>query len=100
MILIPERIDPLFGTGLFFIAPGTAESSVKLVFIQGLLQGLRFHDIRVFLTTMCERADAGIYALLVYIDNKIQSKLFHLLIAELNHFAKFPGGVNVHEGER
>ena len=49
MELIAEREDTFFRTALLLVTAGAAESGVELIFIQGMKQSLRLHQVRMHL---------------------------------------------------
>ena len=97
MVLVAEGEDALLGTGFFLVTTCATESRIKLVFIQRLLQPLGLHDVGVFFRAVDEGTDAHLHALLVDMDDQVHAGLFSHLVAELDHFAEFPGGIDVHQ---
>jgi hypothetical protein len=79
------------------VAPGTAKGRIKTVFIQRLLECFGLHDVRVPLAGIGK----GIYAFPdvfpVGMDYQFQVQFAYISVAELNHLAEFPGGVDVQE---
>ena len=60
MELIAEREDTFLRTALLLVTAGAAESGIELIFIQGMKQGLRLHQVRMHLASMRERAHARV----------------------------------------
>ena len=99
MILIAERVDALFGTRGFFITTRATKGRIKPILIQRLLERLGFHDIGVFGAAVVERVDIGCPPLFVGVHDQFHTRLFSHAVTELDHFAKLPRGVHVHQRE-
>ena len=69
MITVAEGEYSFFGAGFFFISSGSAEGSVKFVFIQSLQQSFCFHYVRVFATAMIKWIDPGFFSFFIDVDN-------------------------------
>src|SRR6056300_362611 len=65
MILVTEGVNPFLGSRFFLIAARTAESGIKFVLVQRLLQGLGLHNICMLGTAMGERSNAFFYSFLI-----------------------------------
>ena len=99
VIFIAEGVDPFLGTGLFLIPSGAPEGGIELELVEGLLEALGFHDIGVFFTAMGEGSDALVDPFLIDMDDEVEAEFFGHLVAKGDHFAEFPGGIDVEEGE-
>ena len=99
MPIVSERKNALLCSRLFFIPASTTKGSIKVVFIQSLLQGLSLHYISMFFTAVGERINSCNYPFLVDINNELKSEFLHLLIAKFDHFLEFPGCVYMHQRE-
>lgn len=100
VIFVTEGVDPFLGARLFLITPSTTEGGIELVVIECLLESLGFHDIGVFFAAMGEWADALFDALLVDVNDEVEAEFLGHLVAKGDHFAEFPGGIDMEEGER
>ena len=97
--LVAEGEDALLGTALLFIAAGTAESGIEAVFVEGLEQGLRLHEVGVYFRAVGEGSHAGFERLLVALHNELPPVFVGVPVAEGKHLLEFPFRVDVHQGE-
>ena len=76
MELIAEREDTFLRTALLLVTTGAAESGVELIFIQGMKQGLRLHQVRMHLASMRERAHARVESLHIRLHDQVPAEFF------------------------
>ena len=100
MLGIAEREDALLGARLLLVAAGPAEGRVETVFLERLAQRHRLHDMGVGVGAVVERVDLLANAVLVGVDQEIEAQPGRHLVAEGDHLAELPGGVDVKERER
>src|SRR5690606_6870996 len=89
VVLVPEGVDPLFGSGFLFVTASAAKRSVETVFVQSLLEPFSFHDVSVLGTAMNERVDAHVHTVLIDVNDKVPPQLLDALIPKLDHLAEF-----------
>ena len=100
VVFVPEGKHPLLGPRLLLVAAGPAEGGVEAVFVEGLPQALRLHDVGVDLAAVREGVDPLGPPLLVDMDDELEAELLgDVLVAELVHVAELPRRVDVHERE-
>ncbi|MEN9682098.1 MAG: hypothetical protein RLZZ627_1991, partial [Pseudomonadota bacterium] len=99
VIFVSEGVDPLLGARLFLITPRTAEGGIELILVQGLFESLGLHDVGMFLAAMGKGADALFDAFRIDVDDEVEAKFLSHLVAKGDHFAEFPGGIDVEERE-
>src|SRR5207253_9116045 len=99
MALRTERKDAFLGPALLFIAPGAAKCRIEAVKVECLFQRLGLHNVSMYRGTGCDRADAARNALLVDIHDEVCAEPLDRAVTELDHFAEFPGGVDMHQGK-
>ena len=99
VVLVPERENPLLRTRLLLITSSATERNRESVFIQSLLQGCGFHNVGIC-GTMVERVDSLLNSLFIRVHDHLDTKFLRLSVAELYHFLKFPGRIDMHEWER
>src|SRR5204863_9343548 len=98
---IAEREHSLFGAGLFLVAASAAERGVELIFREGLLEAFSLHDVGVYFAAMRNGTYPLFAAFFVDVDDELQAKLFgDVVVAQLVHFAKLPGRIDVHQWKR
>ena len=97
---LPQAKDSLFGSAAFFIPPRSADGRIESVVVQPLTKGHRLHDARVLVRSMTEGAHSIRYRLLVRGDAKIEVEFLRTSIAKLDHLAKLPRCIDVHDGKR
>jgi len=98
--LVAEAEHALLGAALLLVTPCAAERGVVFACVQGLLQRLGLHDVRVALGAVRERPDAFVDAVLVDPLDEVQVEVLHQLVTELDHLAELPRGVHVEDLER
>ena len=67
--------------------------------MQGLLEGLGLHDVRIGCAVI-EGIDALFDAFLIDVFNELQAVLLHGFIAEADHFLELPRRIDMEERER
>src|SRR5690606_19188033 len=94
-----KREDPFLGAGFLLVAPRAAERSIEAILVQRLFQALGLHYVRVHVRALHERIDAAGDAFGVDVHQQLQPEAARRLVAKFDHFAKFPGGVDMQQGE-
>src|SRR4029078_10027740 len=84
---------------LFLVAPRPAEGRIEMMALQRLLETLRLHDVGVEGAAMGDWRDAVAHALLVDVHHEIDAEPLRLAVAEGDHLAKLPGGIDMEERE-
>src|ERR1700731_4716784 len=95
-----KRKHSLFGPAPFLVAARSAESRIKTVLLERLLERFGFHDVGVHGRSMREWPDAGAQAFLIGVNNQIEAKLRRTTITKRDHFLKLPGRVDVQKRKR
>ena len=80
--------------------PRAAESRVEPVHTQRLLQRFGFHDLGVVGRSGVERIDAGLLAFDVAVYDQFDAMFARRSVAEGDHLAELPAGVDVEQRER
>ena len=80
--------------------PHRAERRVDAVGAQRLFERLGLHHVGMELRAGHKRIDAAGEAVLVDMHDQFESEAPHGLVAERDHLAKLPGGVDVQQRER
>jgi hypothetical protein len=68
--------------------------------IECLFQGFGFHDVGMERRAGRNRTDPACNAVLIDVHDQIGADFLDRPIAERDHFAEFPGGIDVHQGKR
>ena len=97
---VAEGEHPFLGARLFLVAPRPAEGRIEMMALQRLLQALRLHDVGVEGAAMGDRRDAVAHALLIGMHHEIDAEPLRLAVAEGDHLAELPGGIDVQQRER
>ena len=100
MIDRAQRENPFFGAAFFLVAPRPAEGRIKAVLIKRLLQPLGFHDIGMHLRARSQRADPCGHTIGIDMDDQIETEAGHRLVAEADHLAEFPAGIDMQQRKR
>ena len=100
MMRVAKREHALLGARLLLVAAGATESEVEAVTIQRLPQRLCFHDVGVQFRSAGNRIDAALEPVAVDVHDQIEIELARPRIAERDHFAEFPRGIDVQQRER
>ena len=95
-----EGEHALLGARGLLVAPRAAERRIEAVLIERLPQRLRLHDVGVGGGRVVDRVDAGGDPLLVGVHDQVEAELAHGAIAEGDHVAELPGGIDVQQRER
>ena len=99
MVPVAHREDALLGARLLLVAPGAAEAGIEAVPVQGVLERLGLHDVRVLAAAVGERRDVIGAALLVGVDDEVQMEFAGDAVPEGDHVAELPGGVHMQQRE-
>ncbi len=94
------RKDALLGAALLLVAPRAAEGRVELPFVERLAQPFGLHHLRMDGRTGGDRRNAAPDAVLIDMDEQIHADPRRHLVAEGDHFAKFPGRVDMQQRKR
>jgi hypothetical protein len=89
----------LLGAGLFFVAPGAAESRVEAVLVERLPKPLGFPDVGMHGRAVGERVDAFLDGLGILVHDELHAGLLGHPLAHEVHVAKLPRGVDVQKRE-
>src|SRR3546814_20096249 len=100
MLCVPEREDALLGAGLFLVATRPADRGVEPPLVQRLLEGLGLHHVGVHGGAVADRTDALGNAIRVGPDMQFRPGLGRAAIAERDHLAALPAGVDVQQRYR
>src|ERR1700722_7487200 len=93
-----KRCAPWRATSLHRAARRAAEGGVKSVLRQGLLQPLRFPQVRVQ-RPMIERIDAACQSVGILMYEQPHPAALGHLVAHRVHCAKFPSGIDMQQRE-
>ena len=74
-------------------------SSSRRVLVQCLFQRLSLHNVGVLFAAVGKRAYARFNPFLIDMNDHIEAEFLYLTITKLDHFAKLPGGIDMHQGE-
>ncbi len=96
---IAEREDPLLCPAFLLVAPRPADRRVEPVLVERLLQRLGLHDLRVQCRSGGDWVDAAVEPLLVDMHDQVEAEPLRGCVAERDHLAEFPGGVDVQQRE-
>src|SRR5205823_2091622 len=96
---VTERVDALLGAALFFVAPSAAKSRVIAAFRQAVEEGARFEKAATFLGADFDGAGTVVDCLLVRFYDQFRADGFYEFIAELYHFVKLVGCIDVQQRE-
>ncbi len=91
------REDALLGAALLLVAPRAAERRVEAAPVEGLAQRLRLHHLGVDLAARRDGRNAARQAFFVDMDAQVEPEAARRLVAEGDHLAEFPGGVDVQQ---
>src|SRR6187402_1157385 len=97
---VAEGKYPLLGARLLLVAPRPAKGRIEMMALQRLLEALRLHDVGVEGAAMGNWRDAVAHALLVDMHHEIDAETLRLAVAEGDHLAELPGGIDMEERER
>ena len=90
----------LLGAGFFLISPCAAKCCIETVGVKRLTQSHRLHHVGMRVGAVIDRIDAVSHAVLVDMDDQIEPQILGHLVAERDHLAKFPGGVDMKKRKR
>ena len=99
MGLCAERKNALLGPRFFLVAPRTAKGCIIAARSEGRLERHGFHRMGV-IGAMLERIDVLPAGLLVGIADQLHAKRLHHRVAEGDHVAEFPLGIDMQQRER
>src|SRR5215472_14050095 len=99
MLGAAQREDALLSPAFLFVSARSAESRVEAVVVERLLQRLSFHHRRVQCRARGYRVDAPCLPLLVGVDEEIETKAPHSLVAERDHLPELPSRIDVKQRE-
>ena len=100
MICIAQREHALLGARFFLVAPRAAQRGVEAVLIQRLAQRLGFHHVGMQAGAARDRVDAAREPIAIDVDDQFEPELFRARVAERDHLAEFPGGIDVQQRQR
>src|SRR4029077_20803095 len=95
MLGAAQREDTLLGATLLLVAPRPAKRRVAAVAIERLLQRFGFHDRCMQCGARGNGTDPARSALLVDVHQEIEPEFARGCVAEGDHLAEFPAGVDV-----
>ena len=90
-----KRKYALLRPALFLVAPRAAEGRIEAVLVERLLERFRLHHVGVDGRSVRERPDAGAQAVLVGVDDQVETEFGGATIAKRDHFLEFPGRVDM-----
>ena len=79
------------------VAPCAADGAVEAMRIERLLQALRFHHIGVERGRVIDGVDVIREPLRVHMHDQLQPELVHRPVAERDHVARLPAGIDVQQ---
>ena len=91
--------DALLGARLLFVPAGAAEGRIEAVVIQRLPERLSLHDVRVQRRPVHEGVDAHLEPFAIDVHQEIQPETRRRFVAERDHVAELPRGVDVKKRE-
>ena len=97
---IAEGKNALLGAGFFLVAAGPAEGRIEAIFVEGLLQAVGLHDLGVQCRAVVEGVDVLLDAVGIDVDDEIEAEPLGGFIAEGDHVAELPAGIDMHQRER
>ena len=100
MIRAAKREHALLGARFLFVSPGAPQSQIEAILIERLAQRLRLHHVGMELRPAGDRIDAAREAVAVDVRDQLEAEFVDAGIAERDHLAEFPGGVDVQERKR
>src|SRR5580700_8345491 len=99
MLRATQRKHALLGARTFLIATRPAECHVETMALKRLAKGLRFHHVGVQLG-MADRPDAALDPVSIDVDDELETELFGPAVAERDHVAELPRGIDVEQRKR
>src|SRR5262249_34170056 len=99
MLRVAQRKYALLGARALLVAARAAESGIEAVQVERLAQRLRLHDVGVKLRAVGDWRNAALEPVRVGVNDEVEPELAHARVAERDHLAKFPGGVDVEKRE-
>ncbi len=99
MARVAEAEDALLGPALLLVTPRTAERGIVATGVEGLLEGLGLHDVRVALRAVVERVDLVSLSLGVDPLDQLDTDVLGQLVAEADHLPELERGVHVQQRE-
>ena len=99
VVAVAEAENTFLGPALLLVPPRASDGAVVATGGEGLLEGLGLHDVGVDATPVDERAHALLDALLVRVDDEVESELLRRVVPELDHLPELPRRVDVEERE-
>ena len=97
MVLGAEGKDALLGAAFFLVAPRAAESRIEAIFVQRLFQAFGLHHLGMQRRAGIERIDAALHAVLIDMDDQIETQPLRRLVTERDHLPELPGGVDMQQ---
>lgn len=85
---------------LFLIRPSAPERRIKAVAVEGLLERIGLHHLRVQRRSGIDRVNAALDPILIYMHDQVDAEPLGRLVAEADHLAKLPGGIDMQQWER
>src|SRR6516164_7109924 len=100
MLGAAQRENALLGAAPLFVAPGSAESRIETVAVEGLPQGLGLHNRGMQCRARGDRIDAARPPLVVGMDEEIDAEPARGVVSKCDHLAELPSGIDMEERER
>jgi len=97
MVSVSNAVDALFGPASLLVTSRSTDGRIERVMLERLLQRLGLHDVGVDTAPMGEGRDFAVCPLGVGVHDEIESERLHALVAEGDHLAKLPRGIDVQQ---
>src|SRR5699024_8474977 len=98
ILCIAKGKDALLGPRLFLIAARAANGGIEAVFVQRLLERLRFHDVGMHGGSMRKRINTLLHAFRIGVHDKLDAGFPSASIAETDNLLELPLRIHMHDG--
>ena len=94
-----SRENAFLGAGFLLIPARAAKGGVEAMCVERGLQCLSFHDLSIIGSAVIERIDVARHTILVGVDDQLKTVPRRHRVAEFDHLAEFPGGIDMQHRE-